>query len=170
MKYGGDFGTVSNVKLNNQVNVKGEATTEANLTTGNIGVVSNQDGDNGLLTVKLNKDIDLGSTGSLTTGNTVVNNDGIKITPTTGDPVSLTSSGLDNGNQKIINVAAGTADTDAVNVGQLTKAIQGVSSGEGSKTNLTVEGALRPVQAVITQAATCSLLKKQKRPVLRLMM
>lgn len=82
MKYGGDFGTVSNVKLNNQVNVKGEATTEANLTTGNIGVVSNQDGDNGLLTVKLNKDIDLGSTGSLTTGNTVVNNDGIKITPT----------------------------------------------------------------------------------------
>ena len=140
MKYGGDFGTVSNVKLNNQVNVKGEATTEANLTTGNIGVVSNQDGDNGLLTVKLNKDIDLGSTGSLTTGNTVVNNDGIKITPTTGDPVSLTSSGLDNGNQKIINVAAGTADTDAVNVGQLTKAIQGVSSGEGSKTNLTVEG------------------------------
>lgn len=52
----------------------------------------------------------------------------------------MTSSGLDNGNQKIINVAAGTADTDAVNVGQLTKAIQGVSSGEGSKTNLTVEG------------------------------
>lgn len=69
------------------------------------------------MTVKLNKDIDLGLTGSLTTGNTVVNNDGIKITPTTGDPVSLTSSGLDNGNQKIINVAAGTADTDAVNVG-----------------------------------------------------
>lgn len=55
------------VKLNNQVNVKGEATTAADLTTGNIGVVSSQDGDNALLTVKLNKDINLGSTGSLTT-------------------------------------------------------------------------------------------------------
>jgi len=127
MKYGGDFGTVSNVKLNNQVDVKGEATTEADLTTGNIGVVSSQAGDNGLLTVKLNKDINLGSTGSLTFGS--------------GDnTVSLSNSGLNNGGNKITNVAAGKADTDAVNVGQLTEAIAGVSSGEGSKTNLTVEG------------------------------
>ena len=127
MKYGGDFGTVSNVKLNNQVDVKGEATTEANLTTGNIGVVSSQAGDNGLLTVKLNKDINLGSTGSLTFGS--------------GDnTVSLSNSGLNNGGNKITNVATGTDGTDAVNVDQLTKAIAGVSAGEGSKTNLTVEG------------------------------
>ena len=127
MKYGGDFGTVSNVKLNNQVDVKGEATTEADLTTGNIGVVSSQAGDNGLLTVKLNKDINLGSTGSLTFGG--------------GDnTVSISNSGLNNGGNKITNVATGTDGTDAVNVDQLTKAIAGVSSGEGSKTNLTVEG------------------------------
>ena len=127
MKYGGDFGTVSNVKLNNQVDVKGEATTEADLTTGNIGVVSSQAGDNGLLTVKLNKDINLGSTGSLTFGS--------------GDnTVSLSNGGLNNGGQKITNVATGTDGTDAVNVDQLTKAIAGVSAGEGSKTNLTVEG------------------------------
>ncbi|WP_419520033.1 S-layer homology domain-containing protein [Megasphaera massiliensis] len=127
MKYGGDFGTVSNVKLNNQVDVKGEATTEADLTTGNIGVVSSQAGDNGLLTVKLNKDINLGSTGSLTFGS--------------GDnTVSISNSGLNNGGNKITNVATGTDGTDAVNVDQLTKAIAGVSSGEGSKTNLTVEG------------------------------
>ena len=140
MKYYGDFGTLATVKLNNQVNVKGEATTAADLTTGNIGVVSSQDGDNALLTVKLNKDINLGSTGSLTTGNTVVNNDGITITPSTGDPVSLTGSGLDNGNNVISNVATGVKGTDAVNVDQLTKAIQDVNAGEGSKTNLTVEG------------------------------
>ena len=127
MKYGGDFGTVSNVKLNNQVDVKGEATTEADLTTGNIGVVSSQAGDNGLLTVKLNKDINLGSTGSLTFGS--------------GDNrVSLSNGGLNNGGNKITNVATGTDGTDAVNVDQLTKAIAGVSAGEGSKTNLTVEG------------------------------
>ncbi len=126
-KYGGDFGTVSNVKLNNQVDVKGEATTEADLTTGNIGVVSGQNGDNGLLTVKLNKDINLGSTGSLTFGS--------------GDnTVSLSNGGLNNGGNKITNVATGTEGTDAVNVDQLTKAIAGVSAGEGSKTNLTVEG------------------------------
>ena len=136
MKYGGDFGTVSNVKLNNQVDVKGEATTEADLTTGNIGVVSSQAGDNGLLVVKLNKDIDLGENGSVTTGNTTINNSGLTIT----NGPSVTSSGINAGGSKITNVATGTDGTDAVNVDQLTKAIAGVSSGEGSKTNLTVEG------------------------------
>ena len=136
MKYGGDFGTVSNVKLNNQVNVKGEATTEADLTTGNIGVVSSQDGDNGLLVVKLNKDIDLGENGSVTTGNTTINNSGLTIT----NGSSVTSSGIDAGGNKITNVATGTDGTDAVNVDQLTKAIAGVSGGSGTKTTVTVEG------------------------------
>ncbi|WP_368315255.1 beta strand repeat-containing protein, partial [Megasphaera massiliensis] len=122
--------------MNNQVDVKGEATTEADLTTGNIGVVSSQAGDNGLLVVKLNKDIDLGENGSVTTGNTTINNSGLTIT----NGPSVTSSGINAGGSKITNVATGTDGTDAVNVDQLTKAIAGVSSGEGSKTNLTVEG------------------------------
>ena len=45
--------------------------------------------------------------------------DGITITKTGKDTVSLTSNGLDNGKNKIVNVAAGVANTDAVNVGQL---------------------------------------------------
>ena len=45
--------------------------------------------------------------------------DGITITKTGKDTVSLTSDGLDNGKNKIVNVAAGVANTDAVNVGQL---------------------------------------------------
>ena len=45
--------------------------------------------------------------------------DGITITKTGKDTVSLTSNGLDNGNNKIVNVAAGVANTDAVNVSQL---------------------------------------------------
>ena len=136
MKYGGDFGTVSNVKLNNQVDVKGEATTEAGLTTGNIGVVSSQAGDNGLLVVKLNKDVDLGSNGSLTVGNTVVNNSGLTIT---GGP-SVTGSGIDAGSKQITNVAAGVNDTDAVNVKQLEDRIGGITGGSGTATNITVEG------------------------------
>ena len=51
--------------------------------------------------------------------NATFNKDGITITKTGKDTVSLTSNGLDNGNNKIINVAAGVANTDAVNVGQL---------------------------------------------------
>ena len=137
MKYGGDFGTVSKVKLNNHVNVKGEATTEANLTTGNIGVVSSQDGDNGLLTVKLNKDINLGDTGSVKTGATVINNDGVTITPSTGKPVSLTGTGLNNGGNTITNVAAGTADTDAVNYGQLKAAATAVTVEGGTAAGTT---------------------------------
>ena len=101
MKYYGDFGDVASVKLNKQVNVKGEATSEDDLTTGNIGVVSSQDGDNALLTVKLNKDINLGSNGSVTMGNTVINNSGMTITPSNGTPVSLTDAGLNNGGNKI---------------------------------------------------------------------
>ena len=45
--------------------------------------------------------------------------DGITITKTGKDTVSLTSNGLDNGNNKIVNVADGTAAKDAVNVSQL---------------------------------------------------
>ena len=51
--------------------------------------------------------------------NAIFTKDGITITKTGKDTVSLTSNGLDNGNNKIVNVAAGVANTDAVNVGQL---------------------------------------------------
>ena len=139
MKYGGDFGTVSNVKLNNQVDVKGEATTEANLTSGNIGVVSSQNGDNGLLVVKLNKDLNLGENGSVTTGNTVINNSGVTIG--SGDTaVSLTDGGLNNGGNKITNVATGTDGTDAVNVAQLEDRLSQITIGESKTTEVTVEG------------------------------
>ena len=45
--------------------------------------------------------------------------DGVTITKPGKDTVSLTGNGLDNGNNKIVNVADGTNDTDAVNVRQL---------------------------------------------------
>ena len=51
--------------------------------------------------------------------NATFTKDGITITKSGKDTVSLTSNGLDNGKNKIVNVAAGVANTDAVNVGQL---------------------------------------------------
>ena len=51
--------------------------------------------------------------------NATFTKDGIMITKTGKDTVSLTGNGLDNGNNKIVNVADGTAAKDAVNVSQL---------------------------------------------------
>ena len=47
---------------------------------------------------------------------------GLSIAPSTGDPtksVSLTKDGLNNGGNRITNVAPGVEDTDAVTVGQV---------------------------------------------------
>ena len=91
-------------------------------------------------TYSLNKDIDLTNAGSLTVGDTKVNNDGITIkaptpaagtTPTTD--VKLTNTGLDNGGNKIVNVAEGTTDTDAVNVKQLKDAKTVLADGKNTK-------------------------------------
>ncbi|MCL7725487.1 hypothetical protein LQU85_06040, partial [Actinobacillus pleuropneumoniae] len=128
--YAGDYAKDDSVKneftqaLGNQTNVVGGASKD-DLSDKNIGVVS--DGVN-TLTVKLAKTLE-GLT-SATFGNdandhTVINKDGVTITNST-DPnktVSLTDGGLNNGGNKITNVAEGKAGTDAVNVDQLTKAI-----------------------------------------------
>ena len=125
LKFAGDDGQTNANKviakqLNQQVDIIGGAT--GTLTDNNIGV----NNDNGKLKVQLAKDVNLTPTGSLTTGDTKVNNDGITIkaptpaagaTPTTD--VKLTNTGLDNGGNKITNVKAGENDTDAVNVKQL---------------------------------------------------
>ena len=116
MKYGGDTGNVIKKKLNEQVNVVGGITDTNKLTTeDNLGVVS--DGSNNLK-VRLAKA--LKGLESVTTGDTVMNNNGVTINNgAAGNPVSLTKNGLDNGGNKITNVAAGVNGTDAVNVNQL---------------------------------------------------
>ena len=116
MKYGGDTGNVIKKKLNEQVNVIGGITDTNKLTTeDNLGVVS--DGSNNLK-VRLAKA--LKGLESVTTGDTVMDNSGVTINNgAAGNPVSLTKNGLDNGGNKITNVAAGVNGTDAVNVNQL---------------------------------------------------
>ena len=123
MKYGGDSGAVINKKLNEQVNVIGGITDASKLTTeDNLGVVS--DGSNNLK-VRMAKDLkglETVTTKDAAGNTTVVNGGGMKITPASGNPVSLTKDGLDNGGNKITNVAKGTAPTDAVNKSQLDQA------------------------------------------------
>ncbi len=64
---------------------------------------------------------------SVTTGNTVMDNDGVTVSGGANGPVSLTGNGLDNGGNTISNVAAGVNDTDAVNVAQLNQTNQQVT-------------------------------------------
>ena len=130
LKFAGDDGTVIKKALGTQLDIVGGADS-TKLTDNNIGV--NNDG-NGKLKVQLAKNIDLTKDGSVTTGNTKVNNDGITITnPTDSNKnVSLTGTGLNNGGNKITNVANGTKDSDAVNVSQLKGSITTVQSSDSS--------------------------------------
>ena len=122
MKYAGDDGQtdsskVISKKLNTVVDIVGGAD-KTKLTDNNIGV----NNVNGKLKVQLSKDLDLTAGGSVKMGDTTVNNGGITIKAPTGGTttdVHLGSDGLNNGGNKITNVAKGTADTDAVNVSQL---------------------------------------------------
>ena len=119
LTFAGDSGTPVARKLGETVNIVGGAA--GTLTDGNIGVVA--DGTD-TLTVKLAKDINLGATGSVTIGNTLVNTSGLTIT---GGP-SVTTSGIDAGEKAITNVADGVNATDAVNVRQLNGAIGSFAS------------------------------------------
>ena len=154
MKYGGDSGTPINKKLNEQVNVVGGITDASKLTSeDNLGVVS--DGTN--LKVRMAKD--LKGLESVTTkdagGNsTVVNGSGVTITPASGNAVSLTKDGLNNGGKTISNVGPGVNGTDAVNLNQLKGATEGMANAINSVAGETQRvgahaaamSALKPIQ------------------------
>ena len=132
MKYAGDDAQgadkskVIAKKLNETMDVVGGAD-KSKLTDNNIGV-NNVDGK---LKVQLSKEVNLTPSGSLTIGDTVVNNNGLTIS---GGP-SITKTGINAGNKTIVNVDAGVNDTDAVNVQQLKKAKTEVKAGN----NVTVD-------------------------------
>ena len=132
LKFAGDDGTVIKKALGTQLDIIGGADS-TKLTDNNIGV----NNDNGKLKVQLAQNIDLTKDGSVTMGNTKVNNDGITITKpaTATDPaktVSLTGDGLNNGGNKITNVKAGEDPTDAVNVQQLNDKVTTVKSSDNT--------------------------------------
>ena len=108
LNFSADSGNTVNRKLGDTVAITGDS---------NIKTATTSDG----VQVTLNKDL---TVDSVTAGNTVVNNDGVKV----GD-VALTEGGLDNGGNTIQNVGAGVNGTDAVNVNQL----QGLSNNIASR-------------------------------------
>ena len=146
MKYSGDTGTQLKMKLNTNVNVKGGVTDADKLTEGNIGVVA--DGTD-TLNIRLAKE--LKDLTSVTTGDTTMNNSGVTIANT--DPkktVSLTDGGLNNGGNRISNVADGVDGKDAVNKDQLDAVKAAATTKVKAGTNTTVTESTDPA----TQAKT----------------
>ena len=111
-------------KFGEQTNVVGGVTDPTKLSDNNIGVVSN---GTDTLNVKLAKTL----TGleSVTAGSTTINNDGLTV----GGKTYVTPNGIDANNQKITNVADGSNSNDAVNYGQLQKAINGTAKASTVK-------------------------------------
>ena len=164
MKYAGDDaqGTdktkVIAKKLNETLDIIGGAN-KADLTTDNIGV--NNDG-NGKLLVQLSKN--LKGINTIKNGNTTIT---LNDTPSTTTPaVTITGGNLSLGdgttNNKIVNVAPGTDDTDAVNVKQLKDAKTVLADGKNTKKSGTgtaadpykvnVEGDLTEITSITNKA------------------
>ena len=120
-----DNGVADNVQLGETVDF---TNTDGNL----VATVSN----NGI-NYDLAENIDLGTTGSIRTGNTVTNNAGITILNGPVDTVTLGRNGLNNGGNRVTNVANGIAADDAATFGQVTDVNNKVNTlGDSTAANL----------------------------------
>ncbi len=129
INFAGDTGAAINRKMGETLQITGGATEVA--TANNIGVVA----EDGKLNLKLAKNIDLGSDGSVKTGNTKVSDTGVTIA---GGP-SMTTAGIHAGSKKITSVAAGevsSTSTDAVNGSQLHAVKNDVQNITNNVTNI----------------------------------
>ena len=164
-KYAGDFGDGASVKLNKTVTIKGNVAagkTKDDFVDGNIAVVANksQNGEDGELLIKLNKDLTGLNSATYTTSTkngdvtttstTVVDGTGLKIE----DGPSITNTGIDGGKHQITNVASGKDgkmyDTtveghgnwnNAANIGDVTNIAKSAADGVQAKNgkNITVD-------------------------------
>ena len=129
LTFAGDTGKDVERKLGQKVNLVGGETDATKLSDGNIGVVA--DG-NDKLEIKLAKDIKVDS---VKAGDTTIDQDGLTIA---GGP-SITKKGINAAGNKITGVAAGTDDTDAVNVSQLNKAVNAAKTGVKAGKNTSIK-------------------------------
>ena len=130
-KFAGDTGTTSVRKHGEVLSIKGGVSNATDLTTGNIGVVS--DGA-GTLNIRLAKVLSGLTSATFTTagGNTtVINSDGVTITPSGAgaSAISMTTAGINAGNKEIKGVATGTTADAAVNKAQMDAAITAAAGG-----------------------------------------
>ena len=118
LTFAGDSGTTGVKKLGDSISVKGDN----NITT--------KADANGVL-VTLNKDLNVNS---VIANGTKIDDNGLSFVDASGSAVAnspaIGKTGINAGNQKITNVAAGTDDTDAVNLAQLKAAKSSTTAGK----------------------------------------
>lgn len=90
-----DSGDSVKKNLGETVTVKGDGT---NITT---------KVDNGTIKVELNKNINLGNDGSVTAGNTTINNKGVDTNQVKVGDITITKDGINGGKQQITNIGSG---------------------------------------------------------------
>jgi len=119
------------VKLGETMNLKGGADV-TNLSDGNIGVVTNSNKDG--FDIKLSKDIK--GLNSVTTGNTTINNDGLKIVnEDSSKNITIQNNNVNMGGNVITNIGEGTNPTDAINKNQFDREISQINNGMGQVNN-----------------------------------
>ena len=138
-------------KNTDPMKLKGGATGE--LSDGNIGVVNNSDKTGfdiklakdikGLNSIEVNNKITIGTgdnqtiiegdtinTGSVTTGNTTINNDGLTIVnEDSSKNITINNNNVNMGGNVIKNIGEGSEPTDAINKGQFDRAINNLGTG-----------------------------------------
>ncbi|MCI7681384.1 MAG: YadA-like family protein, partial [Fusobacterium necrophorum] len=131
LNFAGNDGKVIHKNLGEQLDIVGSLGDGEDASSQNLRTRKTDDGKLELL---LAQNLNLNS---VTTGNTIINNFGVTIQ--NGDKkVTLSENGLDNGGNKIINVAEGTEKTDAVNKGQLDKAVASATTEVTAGKNIDV--------------------------------
>lgn len=122
-------------RINDGINF-GNGTTANNFALGTTIAVTGDENITSAITadgvqVQLNRNLALDS---VTTGNTLMNNEGVILTDGSNQTVRLSNNGLDNGGNKITNVARATEGSDAVNFDQLNEVRNSATAAKSTVT------------------------------------
>ena len=142
INFGGTTGS-NNYQLGDTINVKGDSNITSTTVAGGAQLALNP-----------NLNVTSVTTTDAAGNKTVTNGSGVTITPASGNPVSLTTGGLNNGGNKITNVKAGEDDTDAVNVSQLKAAQAAAKTTATAGKNITVKPTTNPDGSTNYEIAT----------------
>ena len=142
INFGGTTGS-NNYQLGDTINVKGDSNITSTTVAGGAQLALNP-----------NLNVTSVTTTDAAGNKTVTNGSGVAITPASGNPVSLTTGGLNNGGNKITNVKAGEDDTDAVNVSQLKAAQAAAKTTATAGKNITVKPTTNPDGSTNYEIAT----------------
>ena len=144
INFGGTTGS-NNYQLGDTINVKGDSNITSTTVAGGAQLALNP-----------NLNVTSVTTTDAAGNKTVTSGSGVTITPAAvgSNPVSLTTSGLNNGGNKITNVKAGEDNTDAVNVSQLKAAQAAAKTTATAGKNITVKPTTNPDGSTNYEIAT----------------